>query len=545
MKQKNDDDWLWWKHGVIYQIYPRSFLDTDGDGIGDLPGIIEKLDYLSDLGIDGIWLSPINLSPMFDFSYDISDYRKIDPVFGTDRDMKTLIKEAHRRGIRILMDLVFNHSSSLHPWFIESRSSRTNPKRDWYIWHPGKNGKRPNNWLAAFGGNAWEWDEETSEFYLHSFLPEQPDLNWRNEELRKAVYNELKYWLDRGIDGFRLDVVNYYIKDDQFRNNPWFVGPQPRPYDWQRHIYDRDRPEMHPLLREMRRFVDQWDERMLVGEIYTQIGEPDLAASYLGNGTDELHTAFDFTVIYKKWNAATFNRCVENWINQMPPAGWPTNVLSNHDQSRTVSRIKSDSDTFKRARVAAALLLTLKGTPFVYYGEEIGMKDGRIKKSELMDPVGKRYWPFHPGRDRARTPMQWSDHLNAGFTLGKPWLPVNDDYLQVNVSRQLRDSDSLLNFYRKLISLRKKKRSLQMGEWIPVMRGERDILAYYRIVSGEKTLIFLNFNGKTRKIQFDGSESWKVIFSSHKKEDSVLTDLNLNLSPYEVTILEKIPASTN
>ncbi len=539
MKQKQDKNWLWWKHGVIYQIYPRSFLDTDGNGIGDLPGITEKLDYLSDLGIDGIWLSPINESPMYDFSYDISDYRKIDPIFGSDKDMKTLIREAHRRGIRIIMDLVFNHSSHLHPWFIDSRSSKTNPKRDWYIWHPGQSGKRPNNWLAAFGGNAWEWDEKTGEFYFHSFLPEQPDLNWRNEELRKAVYNEFKFWLDRGIDGFRLDVVNYYIKDDQFRSNPWYIGPKPRPYDWQRHIYDRDRPEMHPLLREMRQFVDQWDERMLVGEVYTQIGEPELAASYLGTGSEELHTAFDFTLIYKKWDARIFNRCIENWYSHVPQGGWPSNVLSNHDQSRTVSRIKSDSVTFKRARVAAALLLTLKGTPFVYYGEEIGMKDGRIKKSELMDPVGKRYWPFHPGRDPSRTPMQWSDHLNAGFTLGKPWLPVNDDYLQVNVSRQLRDSDSLLNFYRNLISLRKEKRALQMGEWIPVIRGDRDIIAYYRIVEEEKILVILNFKGKSRKIKFDGSESWRVIFSSHKRPDTVLPELNLTLAPYEVTIVEK------
>ena len=403
-------NWIWWKHGVIYQIYPRSFYDSNNDGIGDIPGIIEKLDYLQDLGIDGIWISPINTSPMFDFGYDISDYRGIDPVFGNEKDFNRLLKEAHRRKIHIIMDLVANHTSHLHPWFIESRSSVDNPKSDWYIWHDGINGKPPNNWLGAFGGKAWEWDNTRKQYYLHSFLIEQPDLNWRNSKMKKALYNEIRYWLDKGVDGFRLDVINFFLKDEALRNNSYFLGPRPRLYDLQIHAFDRNRPEMHDILKELRSVFDEYEERMMVGEVFSPFPDAELSSSYLGNGEDELHLAFDFSLFYKKkWDAHLIFQYISKWISLVPENGWPCHVMSNHDQPRSISRIGGGKDALKRAKIIAVLMLTLKGTPFIYYGEEIGMSDGSIKRKEIVDPVGKQYWPLHKGRDPVRTPMQWFD----------------------------------------------------------------------------------------------------------------------------------------
>ncbi len=404
------DDFTWWKHGVIYQIYPRSFYDTNNDGVGDLTGIMEKLDYLARLGVDAVWLSPVNTSPMFDFGYDISDFRGIDPVFGTLADCDRLITEAHRRNIKIIMDLVINHTSHLHPWFVESRSSRNNPKRDWYIWHDGKKGKPPNNWMAAFGGRAWELDEATGQFYFHSFLKEQPDLNWRNPGLRRAVFDDVRFWLDRGVDGFRLDAVSWYVKDALFRSNPFGWGPNaPRPYDLQEHIYDQNQPETHDVLKEFRKVLDEYDGRMCVGETY--VASPEgarISASYLGSGTDELHLAFDFSLIFSKYGARHFRDCLARWYAALPERGWPCLVLNNHDQPRSMTRWCRGRDGEKKARVLAALLLTAWGTPFLYYGEEIGMKNGRVRRGRIQDPVGKKYWPFNKGRDPERTPMQWS-----------------------------------------------------------------------------------------------------------------------------------------
>jgi alpha-glucosidase len=533
-------EWLWWKHGVIYQIYPRSFYDSNGDGIGDIEGIVEKLDYLSDLGIDGIWLSPINRSPMYDFGYDISDYREIDPVFGTAGDFNRLIGEAHKRGIHVIMDLVFNHTSHLHPWFIESRSSRDNTKRDWYIWRDDKKGRPPNNWMAAFGGRAWEWDEKTGQYYLHSFLKEQPDLNWRNDELKGAVFNEIRYWLDRGIDGFRLDVINFFVKDGEFRSNPFGIGPYPRPYDLQKHIYDRNRPELHDLLRELRELLDSYDSRMLVGEVYSPPpGDPPLSASCLGNGEDELHLAFDFSLLYLKWHAQLFSSCIEEWNSVIPERGWPCHVLSNHDQPRSFSRYGLDKDALKRARVLAAMLLTLRGTPFIYYGEEIGMRNGKLKRGDIVDPVGKKYWPFNKGRDPERTPMQWSSGVNAGFSSGRPWLPVNSDFNEINVEVELGDPNSLLNYYKGLLSLRRERVSLQRGDWIPI-NAHPHILAYYRIYGDEKLLVALNLARSKRFFSARDDDIWQVIFSTHRTVGESQRGLASELQPYEASILERV-----
>lgn len=537
-----ETDRLWWKHGVLYQIYPRSFFDSNGDGIGDIPGITQKLDYIAALGVDGIWLSPINTSPMYDFGYDISDYRAIDPVFGADGDFQRLIEEAHARGIRIIMDLVVNHTSHLHPWFIESRASKDNPKRDWYIWRDGINGEPPNNWMAAFGGRAWEWDSETGQYYLHSFLKEQPDVNWRNERLKKAIFGEIRYWLDRGVDGFRLDVVNQFVKDDRFRSNPFTIGPRPRPYDMQRHLYDRNRPELHGILREFRALLDRYHERMSVGEINAEPpGDPVLAASYLGSGDDELHLAFDFSLLFTKWSARRFFEVLKKWDGLIPAKGWPCYVLSNHDQPRAISRYASGNDTMKRAKVAAAMLLTLRGTPFIYYGEEIGMENGRLRRKEIVDPLGKKYWPFHPGRDPERTPMQWDSSPHAGFSAAAPWLPINPDYREINVERSLRDPGSLLNFYKELIKLRREKPALNRGGWRAAAGMTGDVLGYFRETERQSIFVALNFSRATQAIAATGSDGiWKALFSTHKPSGDCFSGLRMKLAPYEVVILERI-----
>lgn len=537
-----ETDRLWWKHGVLYQIYPRSFFDSNGDGIGDIPGITQKLDYIAALGVDGIWLSPINTSPMYDFGYDISDYRAIDPVFGADGDFQRLIEEAHARGIRIIMDLVVNHTSHLHPWFIESRASKDNPKRDWYIWRDGINGEPPNNWMAAFGGRAWEWDSETGQYYLHSFLKEQPDVNWRNERLKKAIFGEIRYWLDRGVDGFRLDVVNQFVKDDRFRSNPFTIGPRPRPYDMQRHLYDRNRPELHGILREFRALLDRYHERMSVGEINAEPpGDTVLAASYLGSGDDELHLAFDFSLLFTKWSARRFFEVLKKWDGLIPAKGWPCYVLSNHDQPRAISRYASGNDTMKRAKVAAAMLLTLRGTPFIYYGEEIGMENGRLRRKEIVDPLGKKYWPFHPGRDPERTPMQWDSSPHAGFSAAAPWLPINPDYREINVERSLRDPGSLLNFYKELIKLRREKPALNRGGWRAVAGMTGDVLGYFRETERQSIFVALNFSRATQAIAATGSDGiWKALFSTHKPSGDCFSGLRMKLAPYEVVILERI-----
>ena len=388
------DTAAWWRRAVCYQIYPRSFQDSNGDGIGDILGIISRLDYLNDgtprsLGIDAIWLSPCYRSPMKDFGYDISDYTDIDLIFGNRDDFERLVSEAHRRGIKIILDLVINHTSDCHPWFVESRSSKDNPKRNWYLWHPGNNGRPPNNWFAGFElKSAWWRDERTGEYYLGTFTRHQPEVNWRNPDLRRAMYDVIRFWLDLGVDGFRMDVVNWYIKDARLRSNPWRLSLTPP--DLQRHLYDRNQPETHAICQEIRKITDEYPERMLVGEIYCD--DPQLAASYYGAAEDELHLAFNFAFLYQKWDARAFSRQIDLWENLLSGTRWPNYTLSNHDQPRHYYRYRCGKWDDARARVAAALLLTVRGTPFLYYGEEIGMTNGRIPRRQLQDPLGKRAW---------------------------------------------------------------------------------------------------------------------------------------------------------
>ncbi len=564
-------NFLWWRDGVIYQIYPRSFYDSDNDGLGDLPGIIEKLDYLSGLGIDAIWLSPFYPTPDWDFGYDISDYTAVDPRFGTLDDFDRLIQEAHRRGIRVVLDMVMNHTSDQHPWFIESRSSRENPKRDWYIWKspspsphfPRKwqESKRgvPNNWQACFGDKAWTYDSQTGEYYLHLFTRQQPDVNWRNAEVRKAQLDVFRFWLERGVDGFRLDVFNAFFKDEQLRDNPPKNGL--RAFDRQQHIHDMDQPEMMPLLEELRAILDSYPERYAVGETY--LATPEKTISYCG--PDKLHAAFsfDFTSydldlslnpkrkgslslsltaldLYFPWNPAWITDRIMRRESVFNPAGiWLTTVMGNHDLPRTASRYCRGEDD-RMAKVAMALLLTLRGTPFLYYGDEIGMRNIPIKRSEIMDPPGRKYWPIYKGRDVCRSPMQWDDTPNAGFTKGKPWLKVHSNHPERNVAVQQEDPASLFNFTRKLIALRKAYPALVRGSFTPLETGSAKVMAYLRVLDGEVVLVMSNFS--SRKLPTRGlapklqEHPWELLLST-ARQDLPPMEKEFELEPYEVCLL--------
>lgn len=531
----------WWNEAVVYQIYPRSFLDTDGDGVGNLRGVTEKLDYLNDgtensLGIDAIWLNPFYPSPQFDFGYDVMDYQAVDPQYGTMDDFDRLLSEAHRRNIRIIMDIVPAHTSHLSPWFIESRSSKASPKRDWYLWHEGRPRRRyPNNWMGAFGKRPWDWDNKTKEFYYHNSLPEQPDLNWRNPEVQQAILDAMAFWFEKGVDGFRIDVLNLAIKDELFRSNPYCVGR--RPYDMQRHLYDKDRPEAVDVGKMMRRLADSYDGRMLVGETY--IFDPREAARYLGEG-DGVHMAFNFSFMNSRFSASRFSSEVSAWESAVGDRGWPAYFLSNHDNDRHISRYARGKWTLARARVTAAMLLTLRGTPFLYMGEEIGMENGRLKRHELLDPVGRRYWPLHHGRDGARTPMQWNDGPNAGFSSGCPWLRVNPSYPRINVAAEERDPDSLLTWYKRLIWARKASPALTGGSYTPVEPSGRGVFAFFREGGGQRVVVLLNFSRWQKRLSVkNGSKRWgkKVLAYPDIYEDSVPL-AHVGLAPYGVLIAE-------
>ncbi|KAA0994182.1 alpha-amylase [Dyadobacter sp. UC 10] len=482
--------YLWWQHGVIYQIYPRSFQDSDGDGIGDLKGIISRLDYLQWLGIDCIWLSPVYPSPMADFGYDISDYRGIHPLFGTMEDFDGLLKEVHSRGMKLLLDLVPNHSSDQHPWFLESRSSRDNPKRDWYIWHDGgENGELPNNWLSVFGGHAWEWDEKTSQYYYHAFLKEQPDLNWRNPEVQQVMLDVMRFWLDKGIDGFRVDVMWHMIKDSQLRDNP----PAPNsPYDAKDLIYDHynpvystDQPEVHAIVRMMRELVDEYDERVLIGEIYLPIHK---LVTYYGQNNRGAHLPFNFQLLTLPWDAPQIAMAIDEYEGALPTGGWPNWVLGNHDKPRIASRVGR-----AQAKVAAMMLLTLRGTPTIYYGDEICMRDVPIPMDEIVDPQGLNMPDLNVSRDPARTPMQWSNEIHSGFSKHKPWLRLPYNSGRENVDNQRNDPHSMLSFYHKLIAARKEYAALNVGAYSPCY-SDQQLISYIREFGDEKFLIILNLS---------------------------------------------------
>jgi alpha-glucosidase len=479
-------DKSWWRRGVFYQIYPRSFQDSNGDGVGDIEGIMGRLRYLQALGVDAIWLSPIFPSPMADFGYDISDYTGVDPLFGTMVDLEALLGAAHAAGLKVILDLVPNHTSNQHPWFVESRRSRENPKRDWYIWrHPAPDGGPPNNWLSEFGGSAWQYDAATNQYFYHAFLPQQPDLNWRNPAVRQAIHDVMRFWLRKGVDGFRVDVIWHLIKDAAFRDNPSnpaFREGRP-PHERILPIHSSDQPEVHDVIAGMRRVVDEFDSRVLIGEIYLP---PERLVAYYGKDLGGAQLPFNFALLSAPWNARAIEKIIHDYEAALPAGAWPNWVLGNHDRPRVASRVGHD-----QARVAAMLLLTLRGTPTLYYGDEIGMQQVPIAPDQVRDPFEKNVPDIGVGRDGCRTPMQWDATKYAGFSTSIPWLPVADDSVQNNVVNLAADTRSILSLYRALIGLRRKLPLLQSGNYVPVA-AEGDLLLYRRRGNGNSVTIALN-----------------------------------------------------
>jgi alpha-glucosidase len=522
----------WWKRGVVYQIYPRSFQDSNGDGIGDLRGILQRLDYCVALGVDAIWLSPVYPSPMADFGYDVSDYIGIHPIFGTLAEFDELVAAMKQRGLKLILDFVPNHTSDRHQWFLESRSSRDNPKRDWYLWRdPAPGGGPPNNWLSNFGGSGWELDEATGQYYYHGFLKEQPDLNWRNPEVRQAMRDVLRFWLDRGVDGFRVDVLWLLFKDDEWRDNPvnenFHVGEPPH------HavvpLYTADRPEMQQLITELRRTVDQYEDRVLIGEIYLPV---ERLVTYYGANLDGVHLPFNFQLLQSVWNARGLATLIEQYEKTLPNGGWPNWVLGNHDNPRIASRVGVE-----QARVAAMLLLTLRGTPTMYYGDELGMVNVPIPPGRVQDPFEKNVPGIGVGRDPSRTPMQWAPCAQGGFSAAEPWLPVSGDCAVVNVEVEEADPASILNLYRALLALRREHEALSLGDYYPLaMTG--DLLAYMRRAQDEAFLVALNLGAEPYAMSMKqlGLRGRVALSTNLDRKDEVL-DAEVVLRPHEGLVL--------
>ena len=483
--RKEDHVAHWWQDATIYQIYPRSFQDANGDGIGDLAGIRERLPYLRDLGVGAIWLSPIFQSPMADYGYDISDYCAIDPLFGDMADFGALLAETHEHGLKLLLDFVPNHTSDQHEWFQESRSSRDNPKRDWYIWHdPAPDGGPPNNWTSNFGGSGWEWDEATGQYYYHAFLKEQPDLNWRNPEVRHAMADVLRFWLDKGVDGFRVDVIWHLAKDEQFRDNPPNPAWEPGQRDIDRHlqIHSADQPHVHDIIGGLREVINSYPEKLLIGEIYLPI---DRLMAYYGENNDGVHLPFNFQLIKAPWRAGVIGPMVDEYEAALPEGGWPNWVLSNHDQPRIAARVGEE-----QARNAATLLLTLRGTPTLYYGDEIGIADVHVPPERVRDPWAINEPDASFNRDRARTPMQWTGERNAGFSKVEPWLPLTPDCATRNVMAERDNPHSMLALHHELLGLRAREEALRRGDYTR-LECHPSVLAYRR---GDRIAVALNLS---------------------------------------------------
>ena len=529
----------WWQTGVIYQIYPRSFYDADGDGVGDLAGVLEKIDYLAHtLGVDALWLSPFYPSPMADFGYDVADYCDVDPLFGDLPTFDRLVEAAHRHGLRVIVDFVPNHTSEQHPWFEASRAARDDPKRTWYVWRdPAPGGGPPNNWLSVFGGPAWEFDEATGQYYLHKFLKEQPDLNWRNPDVEAAMFDVLRFWMDRGVDGFRIDVAHYIMKDPEERDNP----PNPGAggfhkdlgdYDSQLHVHDKGHVDVHRVFRDLRRLVDTHGdarERVAIGEIH--VFDPAELVRYYGDALAGLHLPFNFMLLQAAWTADGVRAHVDAFERALPDGAWPNYVLGNHDERRLASRYGEAG-----ARLAAVLLLTLRGTPTLYYGDEIGMREAEIPPERQQDPWGRRVPGL--GRDGCRTPMQWTSAPHAGFTHAEtPWLPVQADYPTRNVAYQMQDPASLLNLYRALLRLRRDAPALHAGTYRPLDDVPAGCYVYLREHGTGRYLVALNFEAAACTVPLP-TATGRVRLSTHPARHDVEAGAALALAPHEGAVVE-------
>jgi alpha-glucosidase len=509
-------------------------MDSNGDGIGDLQGIIQRLDYLAELGVDALWLSPIYPSPMADFGYDVSDYTGIHPMFGDLATFDRLLSEAHTRGLKVILDFVPNHSSDQHPWFLESRSSRDNPKRDWYFWRdPKPDGSLPNNWVAVFGGKAWEWDEKTGQYYLHSFLVEQPDLNWFNPQVRETMKGVMRFWLDRGVDGFRIDVVHFILKHPDLPDNPppkqaTAIGKEMGDFDTVEHVYDINYPDgRQELVRLLRGVVDEYDSRIVIGETY--IMEMENLMPFYGEHLDGLHMPFNFTLLHLPWNQTAFRKALQTYYDALPEGAQPNFVIGSHDEHRFATRYGREN-----ARSAGLLLLTLRGTPTIYYGDELGMESVPIPPEKIQDPLGK-YKP-EVGRDDCRTPMQWDATPNAGFSrVGvEPWLPISADYQTVNVAVEREDVGSTLNFYKRLLKLRREMPALHRGDLTFLDGTPEDVMAYTRYTEGVRLLVVINFGDQAPTLDLSRlGSSGDILLDTRTVKGRRVELARLALQPHE------------
>ncbi len=490
----------WWRGGVIYQVYPRSFQDSNGDGIGDLPGIHSRLQYLADLGVDGVWLSPIFKSPMKDFGYDVSDYRDVDPIFGTLDDFRALVRHAHGLGLRVMIDQVLSHTSDQHPWFKESRSSRDNPRADWYVWADAReDGTPPNNWLSIFGGSAWQWDTRRMQYYMHNFLTSQPDLNFHNPQVQQAILDDVRFWLELGVDGYRLDTANFYFHDPLLRDNPPRGKPDGEdpavnavnPYGWQHHRYDKSQPENLEFLRRLRALLDTFPHTTMVGEIGDDDGLARVAE--YTRGGERLHMAYCFDLLGSNFSATFLHGLFSRYLSIVGD-GWPCWALSNHDCTRVATRWGGEHPDARLLRLAAALQMSVRGTPCIYQGDELGLPEAQLSFEQLQDPYGISMWPEYKGRDGCRTPMPWSaKQANAGFGEGTPWLPVSPAHLPLAVDQQ--GPGSLLAYYRQLLAWRRAQPALVSGEMRLLPRHEQ-VLAFVRSEGEQQLLCAFNFSDK-------------------------------------------------
>ena len=527
----------WWKDAVVYQVYPRSWQDASGDGVGDLAGIASRLDHLVALGVDVLWVSPFYPSPMADFGYDVADYRGVDPLFGTMDDFDALLAAAHERGLKLLLDFVPNHSSSKHPWFEESASSKDDPKRDWYLWRDAApDGGPPNNWKSSSGGPAWQWHEETNQYYMHQFLAAQPDLNWRNPEVRDAMLEQMRFWFDRGVDGFRLDVVYHCVVDAEFRDdpeNPDFDPATQPSFDAVIPTRSTDQPEVMELVIEpMRRLADECGNRLLIGEIYLP---PEKLVRYYGESrASGVQLPFNFGLIFADWNAESLAGLIRRYESLIPEGEWPNWVLGNHDQDRIATRVGPE-----RARLAAMLLLTLRGTPTIYQGDELGMTNVRIPPERVRDPWEINMPGLGEGRDPVRTPMRWDGSTHAGFCPDdvEPWLPIGADVDTVNVAAESKDPGSMLELHRALLALRRARPSLALGDCGAVeARGEA--LVFERTLDGERTFVALNLGEAPCAVELPDGASGRVLLSARAgtgRDEPV--DGRVELAPFDGIVL--------
>ena len=527
----------WWQHAVFYEVYPRSFADSNNDGIGDLNGIASRLDYLRDLGVDAIWITPCFPSPQVDFGYDVSDYQAIDPMYGTMKDFDHLVAEAKKRNIRVILDFVVNHTSDKHKWFEDSRSSKTAEHRDWYIWRDGNGYEPPNNWVSIFGLSAWKLDPKTNQYYYHYFYPEQPDLNWRNPAVEKAMLDATRFWYKRGVAGFRLDAVDTLFEDEKLTDNPVLPGTDKFGRPNMDEIHNKKLPEVHEVMRKLRSTADEYGS-VLIGETWTTKVEE--LKDYYGQKNDELQMPMDLMMTgFSGLSAAQYRK----HIGEVDTAGhWPTYVITNHDIVRSYTRYADGTHNDEIAKLIAAMYLTLRGSVVMYYGEEIGMENNDPKsKEEVQDPIGKLGWPKEKGRDGERTPMQWNDGANAGFSKAKPWLPVPASFKTHNVASEQKDTNSVLSFYRQLLTMRHKEPALLDGNYIPLNGDDPNVFTYLRQYKNEAVLVVLNMSAKDQKVQFDLSPlgyhmpKLSVLLMDLKKPLTGMAD-GLLTEPYSVFI---------